>query len=190
MLNYSGIKSHATEDLDIAELAKLVRQDLKAALAAGELPRGKYRVRISRYSMGQEMAISLADTGKSWCIAKACHAYQDRAPSAAYADGFTTEYHQVVEKLEAIANAYNYDKSDSQTDYFDCNFHLTVEIADARAERERIYAAHELAKTGRGLAVRVDIDEELQKLQAPASAEVEAEPPREHDWYSNLPEEV
>jgi len=39
-------------DLDVKDIAKLVRQDIKDAIKGGELPKGKYGVRISRFAGG------------------------------------------------------------------------------------------------------------------------------------------
>lgn len=137
MTNFVGSKYEVNRDLDIRDIAKLVRADIKASVKEGALPKGKYAVRIEHYSMGQSLHVELSGTGKTWCLPELCAAYSRNA--AAYADGFVPEFHEVVAKLEEIANAYNYDRSDSQTDYFDSNFHLHVEILDARAERNRLY---------------------------------------------------
>lgn len=43
--------------------------------------------------------------------------------------GYSVEAFQLLEKIEAHANAYNYDDSDAQTDYFDTRFYLQVSFA-------------------------------------------------------------
>lgn len=40
--------------------------------------------------------------------------------------GYSLEAKKLLEKIEAHANAYNYDDSDAQTDYFDTRFYLYV----------------------------------------------------------------
>jgi hypothetical protein len=92
-----GTKYEQTKDLDIAQIAKLVRQDIAAEVKAGLLPKVKYSVRISRYSMGQSLDVTIGQA--------------DRSP---------------IQRIEAIVFAYNYDGSDSQTDYFDNRFYTHI----------------------------------------------------------------
>ena len=49
-----GAKYWETRDLDIAEIAKFVRADIKTAVSAGALPKGRYSVRVSRAARGFE----------------------------------------------------------------------------------------------------------------------------------------
>ena len=35
-------------------------------------------------------------------------------------------------KLEELGHAYNYDRSDAQTDYFDCNYYLTWDVSNIK----------------------------------------------------------
>ena len=42
---------------DTAALAKLIRQDIQTALAAGDLPRAKYSVTTDKYSMGSSITV-------------------------------------------------------------------------------------------------------------------------------------
>lgn len=93
----AGSKYEETKDLDIAEVAKLVRKDL----AALKLP-VKPSVRISRYSGGQSLDVSVK---------------MERNP-------------EVAKKIRAILDSYNFDESDSQSDYFCVRFYGHVTFND------------------------------------------------------------
>jgi hypothetical protein len=93
----AGSKYEETKDLDIAEVAKLVRKDL----AALKLP-VKPSVRISRYSGGQSLDV---------------HLKMERDP-------------ELAKKIRAILNSYNFDESDSQSDYFCVRFYGHVTFND------------------------------------------------------------
>jgi hypothetical protein len=118
---------------DIAEVAKDVRKDLRAAVKARQLPKGfKASVRIERYSMGRSLNVVvkaapgvqifndtyLAAMGKglSWPPS-------DRAAWPKHGR-FTAEGVALQKTVEDICNAYNYDRSDSMTDYYNTAFHL------------------------------------------------------------------
>lgn len=110
--------------LSTTEIAKLIRADIKVAVAAGELP-GKpvtYSVRSEYFSMGSSIDVEVRNYagpveeqgfGRPW---------------------MTQEAGAIKARLEAISGAYNHDGSDIQVDYFDVNYygHVTFE-ASARA---------------------------------------------------------
>lgn len=136
------------ENLDVAEIAKRIRADIKADKS---LPKGlKVRVRISRYSMGQSIALTWEMTGE-WTLhnparlawdAENPHGYSGHAPEEAKAR-YSVTSRILSEKLEAIANAYQDSESDIHTDYHNCNFHLSVGVASAWEDERR---AVEMAK--------------------------------------------
>ncbi len=97
-----GAKYETTKDLDIAEIAKLVRKDLKEAY-----PRYKFSVRIDRYSMGQSLDVVVSNTDL-----------------VRHSDAADKLQHEVKE----IVNAYNFDDSDSMTDYFHVAFYSGVRV--------------------------------------------------------------
>ncbi len=98
MNNETGSKYEQTKDLDIVAIAKLLRQDIKASVKEGRLPAVKYGVRIERYSMGQSIHISVGQE-------------------------LTDEVKAAVRDL---ADAYNYDRSDPQSDYFCVRFYVHI----------------------------------------------------------------
>jgi hypothetical protein len=97
-----GTKYEATKDLDIAEVAKLVRKDLKEAY-----PRYKFSVRIDRFSMGQSLDVVVSNSGLS--------RHSDAANG-------------LERKVKEIVDAYNFDDSDSMTDYFHVAFYSGVRV--------------------------------------------------------------
>lgn len=136
--------------LDTAEIAKRFRADVKAAEKAGELPKGlKLSVRISRYSGGSSINVDVKDAAGlaimnpkrvAWDIENP-HRFCDMPSDVSALH--TEAGRALLQKLELMLGAYNFDKSDSQTDYFHVNFYSTVRFAWEleKAERERIAGA-------------------------------------------------
>jgi hypothetical protein len=135
---------------DLRDIAADVRRDIAAAIKVDALPRGlKVAVRISRYSMGQSMTVTVKEA--PFAIANELRVAWDMAnPYASHANApadvmwlRSETARAVLEDLTAIANAYNYDRSDSCTDYYDSCFHLSVEYdwEIAQADREAVRAS-------------------------------------------------
>jgi len=135
--------------LTTAEIAKLIRRDIKTAKDEGLLPRTwKYSVRTSRGSMCSAIDVTVrncADAwqacpgykigsrqelpgggwtatgcGDVWC--KAGGQYRD-SPHASDHTVLTEEASVAKMTLERIHGAYNHDGSDSMVDYFDVNYY-------------------------------------------------------------------
>ena len=143
-----GSRYHETKDLRPQEIAKLIRLDIKAAKAEGRLPADlntSVRFRWSTHSPAIDVTVRDAvelwercpgyrltpgtDTGVG-CPAYGC-------PATYQHDRLTDEGERINAILESILNAYNYDGSEHQVDYFDVRFygHVTVESATAREWR-------------------------------------------------------
>jgi len=114
------------ENLDVAVIAKLIRKEIKTAVNSGALPPFAASVRVSRSSMSQSICVNVtaagfvihsdalfahlaAHDGSPWC--------QCRYSESAMA---------VLNGIEAMLAAYNYDGSDSMADYFNVNFYTSV----------------------------------------------------------------
>ena len=135
-----GSKYEATCNLDVAEIAKRMRADIKAlGLAAGI----KTSVRTRRYSGGQAIDINitalpegfpiLCDATASWY--KQFPGREHDAPG--YMDNQRSdELRTLIRQLERIHGSYNRDNSDSMTDYFDVRFYGSVSL-DWEVRRER-----------------------------------------------------
>lgn len=115
---------------DAADIAKDIRADIKAARQAGEinLPEGaKISVRCSKYSGGQSIDVNV--TG--WVGHRI-----EVEDAENFWPGFTRreltpEADEVQGRLERIVRAYNWDGSDSQSDYFDVCFYGHVSFDGA-----------------------------------------------------------
>jgi hypothetical protein len=109
------------ETLDVAQIAKKVRKDIAEAMRGGRLPKMTVSVRISRYSMGQSIDVTLAGAPQPIFNPdrlRSGHAHVDGRALPIYND----YGRDILEHVEAIVAAYNYDNSDSQSDYYDTNF--------------------------------------------------------------------
>jgi hypothetical protein len=110
-------------DLDVDVIAKRVRADIKAAVAAGELPAAKYSVRISRYSMGRSLTVTVDELPFAVCnperVRRDVLEPHDRSTLLLR----TEEAQAAMAKVEAIVDAYNFDGSRPQEDYSHVNFY-------------------------------------------------------------------
>ncbi len=98
-----GSKHNETKELDITEIAKLIRKDIKEYL--GDL-KVKPSVRIKRFSMGQSINVEIDDTG------------------------FPYDFRQNMRTvIMGIIEQYNYDDSDPMTDYSYVRFYSHVTIS-------------------------------------------------------------
>ena len=143
--HWQGSKYERGRDLKL--VASDLRRDIAAARHDGELPEGlRVSVRISRYSMGQSLDLTITGSATNvsnparlaWTAANP-HACRSKAPP----DGqphHSAEIGAAMAKLEELANAYIYDRSDTLTDYFDSAFCLSVTVDGAleRAHREAL----------------------------------------------------
>jgi hypothetical protein len=131
--------------LDKADIAKAVRADIKAAVAAGTLPEAKYSVRISRFAGGSSITVKVADLpGRTFTDGwlKGGHGWLLKAP-ATIEDGeivrpskYTRAANATLDALKEILAAYNFDGSDSSVDYFHVNFYAHVDL-DSKWEHSK-----------------------------------------------------
>lgn len=120
------------------EIAKAIRADIKAAQKAGDLPAMKVSVRCESSSLHNAIRVFVkAWDGQVWSTARAL--YDLRNPGAYNPTRFySRSAESVLDGLRAIVAAYNYDRSDVQTDYFDVNFYSTVDFSsDLRVASKR-----------------------------------------------------
>lgn len=122
-----GSKYESSKGLNRAEIAKLVRADIKAAVASGALPKAKYSVRVKSFSGGGSIDITFSfveEPGFALFNAERLafdieHEHHVYSPDPIYSE----RAREMTKKLEAILGAYNYDGSDSQVDYFNVRFY-------------------------------------------------------------------
>jgi hypothetical protein len=101
MAKFEGAKYRETQNLNIVEIAKLVRKDLKEAF-----PKYKFGVRVEKFSMGQAIHIKVNNTGFNRRDANDSEAIK-----------------MLQQAVKQVGDAYNYDDSDPMTDYFATKFY-------------------------------------------------------------------
>lgn len=102
-----GERYQETKDLDIVEVAKLIRKDLAGKREEDDSPLYglKVSVQIQRYSMGQ--AIHLTAEVRS----------MDRE-----------RWQEIKSALFRVAFCYNRDDSDPMSDYYNSKFHIGTHV--------------------------------------------------------------
>lgn len=137
-----GTKYAGRERLDIKEVAKLVRADIKAA---PELKGFKVGVTIKRFSgqVGQSMTIDVKSVPEGFKLLRRSRLYRELNGDQRFdrEEPYLSDAALAVNnKLEAIMGAYNYDRGDIQSDYFDQNFYAHVSMPNTAADREAFIA--------------------------------------------------
>lgn len=127
-----GSKHEATRSLDITEIAKRIRADIKA-LALD--PAYKFSVKISRYSGGQSLDVRVqavpagfryySEAAAAWC--KQFPNSEHRMPMA-WREAQSDELRDLMAKLGAIHASYNRSNTDSMSDYFDVRYYGDVSL--------------------------------------------------------------
>ena len=114
-----GSRYRETSDMDVAELARCMRADIRAAIRAGALPgtARDYSVRISRYSGGQSIDIDIRNHPEFWGDVPDPWIPSDTVR------GLLPAGREAERVCQAIHDAYNYNGSDSQVDYFHVRYY-------------------------------------------------------------------
>jgi len=128
------------QGLDITVIAKRLRGEIKAAVWAGDLPECKYSVRISRYSMGQSLNVLVSDTpfpvnNRRYLELEHALTHKRKGKltrNEQFAEfGETTRWTQeaidLIMTLAVMVDQWNFDGSDSQSDYFHVNYSSSVD---------------------------------------------------------------
>ncbi len=134
MTNTTTTGTKYSQDQDLADVAKLIRKDLKAAGF-------KASVRISRYSMGQSLNVEIKALPKSADLSSAVvwQGYPKGSSSTTYAPytgpdciGEAGWFRPAAPKatVEAIVATYNREtRSDQPDDYYNCDFYAHVDYS-------------------------------------------------------------
>lgn len=132
-----GPKAHTiTLTHTAADIAKLIRTDLKAAVDAGELPATfGYRVTSEQGSTSEAINILVTGASDNWLYTteKAYTGVELRVHSEAAI--------ALQRKIEEIRTAYGWDGSDIQSDYFDVRYYGSVRIESESHARYRVQEA-------------------------------------------------
>ncbi len=154
---YAELGDHPT----CAEIAKVIRKDIKQAVAEGLLPAAwSYSVRSDTNSVD----LDVRDCPDAWklCDGMNCHnvwcSARNDPQYAAHAsphDVLTDDAEAAKMTLDRIHGAYNHDGSEIQTDYFDVRYYGHVSFEDASSaafrakEKERLAARKQAKESGR-----------------------------------------
>ncbi len=116
---------------DATEIAKDVRTEIKAATASNYLPAGlKYSVRNDKYTGGQSINVDIQGVSD-----------EDRLdPTELDHRGNLAERAEAKDlrrRVEAIANMFNRQDVDSQSDYFNVMYYSHVQVEDDRCRQFR-----------------------------------------------------
>lgn len=162
-----------------ADIAKLIREDIKRDIADGMLPKGpQYSVTSESFSGGQAIRITVKGWADAWQVCDGTEpgtSYGCRNPwckgrnDPAYAHAaeehmvLTVEAKAVEMTLKRIHGAYNHDGSDSQTDYFDVNYYGQVEFEDARSAA--FWAEEKAKKAARRAAIDAAAEQAVESVK-------------------------
>ena len=130
-----------TRDLPIAEISKLIRSDLKAAVKSGNLPAGlKTSVRLERFSGGRSIDVIVTALPEGWVILEpAFEAWQKQNPHAPYSEfdgeAQTKKHRELLSKLRELANRYNRKNIDTMSDYFNVRYYSDVTVSSEAEQR-------------------------------------------------------
>ena len=118
-----------------ADIAKLMRADIKAAIKAGTLPgtARNYSVKIDNFSGGRSIDITAIDLDGMWttCPGQAktgCNHWDCSRGRTARV--LTAKGLKVEKAIKDIHSSYNYDASEVQVDYFNVNFYGSAKVED------------------------------------------------------------
>jgi hypothetical protein len=134
-------------ELDIVDIARALRKDIKALVKQGFFPGLKVSVRTERYSLGQALNITI--TGWNGDIANAEWVQRGFDTDGGRIPMYAPGAKKAMDVLETLANQWNYNASDSMTDYYEVNYSVSVafdhDLQEADAEAKRAAPAKGLA---------------------------------------------
>jgi len=113
---------------DVADIAKLVRKELRGAFGTA----WKFSVKIRRFSMGQAIDVEIKATPCCLWTAKPrpVGAVSDQLPELSPAG------RKAIETVEGILDSYNRQDIDLMTDYFNVDFYSHVQVATELRQRQ------------------------------------------------------
>ena len=125
---FEGDNYRKTKGMILKEIAKLIRENLKKyTLKCKKLGFNiKLSVKTEYYSMGQSLHITIREANFKLKNKDFIGNYEGLEENSIH----TKRYYKLKEVIDKIVDSYNYDGSDSQTDYFDVRFYHHVLIAE------------------------------------------------------------
>lgn len=113
--------------LDTADVAKIIRKEIRRDVKVGKLPKGKYGVRIQRFSGGSSIRVAISDLG--FHVHNPERVRFDLEHPNTYPGNleiYNERARELVKDLEARVGAFNFDGSETMVDYFHVNFYAHV----------------------------------------------------------------
>ncbi len=127
----TAVGSKYTGFRDVAQVAKDVRGDLKAAQAAGYLPDDvKMSVTTSKYAGGQALRVEIRGMPDQ-------DIYRHDPTSWEPGRRYSAPCREVIDRVDAIAGAYDRSTTDAHTDYFNVMYWCHVDVEDEAGARWR-----------------------------------------------------
>lgn len=139
---FEGAAYRATQSLDVTEIAKRMRVNLRNAQELGGLPAEMtFTVRTRKFAGGCAVDVHLSGMPDSWTY-KAPGAPADYVHDVPHFGGLTGAARAAVKLADEMLQAYNRDDSDSMTDHFDVHFYGHATLGD---EGDQWFQAQEKA---------------------------------------------
>jgi len=134
---FEGANYSKVEDLPLKEIAKIIRTELK------QFKDCKFSVTCQNYSGGSSLSIGIKPDFK--VFSDTYELFRSTVTDLLFIDWLRENYlepyniqeqmytlraSEVLKKVKKIVESYNYDDSDSMTDYFNCGFYLHIDFLE------------------------------------------------------------
>jgi hypothetical protein len=114
---FEGSKYQATKNLDVKEIAKLIRQEIKATFSND----WKFSVRIDRFANGQSIRTNITQ------LPTEVKLYSDETNHWGGKE-YSKEITDAINKVKMMSSKYNYDDSDMMVDYYNVKFYNHIGV--------------------------------------------------------------
>lgn len=132
---FEGAAYQVTRNLDITEIAKRIRVNLRNAQELGALPAEMtFSVKVDRYAGGQAVDVDLSGMPDTWTYVSP-GLEPNYAENTPWHGGYSPAAKSASTYVKSMVESYNRDDSDAMVDYFDVHFYGHVTIRDERHQR-------------------------------------------------------
>lgn len=155
-------------ELTGAQISAAIRRDIKQAVATGELAAAKYSVTLKTFSGGQSITVRISEVPFDLFEKRFLRHELDTKGRVFYeGERYSEKLRALLKQVKKLADAYNFNDSDLQTDYFHVNYYLNVAVDHTFEAEQR---KRELD------AVRVAMNEEREALTRKRWEDLDQEP--------------
>jgi hypothetical protein len=122
---WEGAKYQQTENLDVVDIAKLIKKEAQA-----KFPSLQLSIKTSRFAGGESIRLGIEGTNFEIHSEdfKECVKNDKFLPFGK--PRFTEKATEVKKELEKVVNQYRYNDSNGMIDYFDTNFYSSVDYKE------------------------------------------------------------